>query len=70
MSLLRGSRTYGSSELPGLDTEADGDVEAGGRRLVFVARRQPPVDLLGQNQRRLHLDHRTGPEMMTSPHRE
>ena len=54
--------TYSPSVLSGLDTEADGDIKADSWSLVFPAQRHLLVNLLGQNQRRLHLNHWAGPK--------
>lgn len=53
--------TYSSSELSGPDTEADSNVEADSRSLVFAAQRHLLVNLLRQSKRRPHLNNRTGP---------
>lgn len=58
----RWCRTYGPFEASGGDVETDGDVDANGRSLVIVAQRHLLVDLIGQSQGRLHLNHRAGPE--------
>ena len=53
--------TYGSFEMSGPDVEADRDVKTHGWGLVFFAQRHLLVNLLRQNQRRHHLNYRTGP---------
>lgn len=47
--------------MSGLDTEADGNVKAGSWMLELSAQRHPIVDLLREDQRRVHLNHWTGP---------
>lgn len=53
--------TYSPFEVSGTDTEADGNVDANSWDLVIRAQRHLLVNLLGQSQRRRHLDNRTGP---------
>lgn len=55
-------KIYVPPEMSGLDTEADGNVKAGSWMLELSAQRHPIVDLLRQDQRRVHLNHWTSPE--------
>ncbi len=59
--MLDSFSTYRSSELFGPDSEADRNIEADSWSVVFSAQRHLLVNLLRQRQRRLHLNHRTGP---------
>lgn len=54
--------TYGSSEMPGPDAEADGHVEAHRGGVLFSACCHLLVNLLRQDKRHLHLDNRPRPK--------
>lgn len=51
--------------MSGLDTEADSDIEADSWIFVVSTQRHLRVNLLRQSQRRLHLNHWSGPTQRT-----
>lgn len=53
--------TYSPFEVSGSDTEADSNVDANSWNLVIHAQRHLLVNLIGESQRRRHLNNRTGP---------